>query len=122
MKIKLDENMPLCLAARLGVLGHDVQTVREEGMEGHLDETIWEIAQKEYRFLITQDLDIADARRYAPGSHRGILLVRLRIPKRRALIRRVEELFRQEDVSRWERCMVSATESKVRVRRPNRLP
>jgi predicted nuclease of predicted toxin-antitoxin system len=122
MKIKLDENLPARLATRLGLLGHRVQTVREEGMEGHLDETIWEVAQSESRFLITQDMDFSDARRYAPGSHHGILLIRLRTPKRRALIRRVEDLFRQEDVSQWDRCLVLATESKVRVRRPAKLP
>jgi predicted nuclease of predicted toxin-antitoxin system len=122
MKIKLDENLPGRLAARLGALGHDVHTVREEGLEGHLDETIWEVAQTENRFLITQDLDFSDARRYAPGSHCGILLIRLRTPKRLALIRRIEEVFQQENVSQWERCLVLATESRVRVRRPVKLP
>lgn len=122
MKIKLDENMPIRLAGLLELLGHDVQTVRDEGMEGQLDESIWEIAQKEFRFLITQDLDFSDARRYASGTHGGILLIRLRIPKRAALIRRVVELFQQEDVSQWEGCLVSATENKVRAHRANRLP
>lgn len=120
MKIKLDENLPLRLGARLGSLGHSIQTVREEGMEGQLDATVWEVAQREGRFLITQDMDFSDARRFAPGSHCGILLVRLRNPKRRALIRRVEDLFRYEDVSQWEGCLVSATESKIRVRRPTK--
>jgi predicted nuclease of predicted toxin-antitoxin system len=122
MKIKLNENLPARLATRLGLLGHQVQTVREEGMEGQLDATIWEVAQSEGRFLITQDMDFSDVRRFVPGSHYGILLIRLRTPKRRALIGRVEDLFRQEDVSQWERCLVLATESKVRVRRPAKLP
>jgi predicted nuclease of predicted toxin-antitoxin system len=118
MKIKLDENLPFRLGARRRLLGHDVETVREEGMEGYLDETIWEVAQKELRFLITQDLDFCDARYYRPGSHCGILLIRLRTPKRQALTRRIEELFRQEDVSRWGRCLVVAKERNVRVLRP----
>jgi predicted nuclease of predicted toxin-antitoxin system len=122
MKIKLDENLPGRLAARLAVLGHDVQTVREEGLEGHLDETIWEVAQSESRFLITQDLGFSDARHFAPASHYGILLIRLRTPKRLALVRRIEDLFRQENVSEWERCLVLVTESRVRVRQPVNLP
>jgi predicted nuclease of predicted toxin-antitoxin system len=122
MKIKLNENLPARLATRLGLLGHQVQTVREEGMEGQLDATIWEVAQSEGRFLITQDMDFSDVRRFVPGSHYGILLIRLRTPKRRALVGRVEDLFRQEAVSQWERCLVLATESKVRVRRPAKLP
>jgi predicted nuclease of predicted toxin-antitoxin system len=39
---------------------------------------VWEAAQRDERFLITQDLDFSDVRRFVPGSHRGILLVRLR--------------------------------------------
>jgi predicted nuclease of predicted toxin-antitoxin system len=118
MKIKLDENLPSRLATRLGSLGHEIRTVREEGMEGQLDTAIWQAAQQEARFLITQDMDFSDARRFAPGSHCGILLIRLRTPGRRALIQRIEDLFRQEEVSEWERCFVVATERKVRVRRP----
>jgi len=117
MKIKLDENMPARLAKRLGLLGHQVQTVRDEGMEGRLDATVWDAAQSEGRFLITQDMDFSDIRRFVPGSHWGILLIRLHAPKRRSLIRRVEDLFRQEDVSEWGRCLIVATEERLRVRR-----
>lgn len=57
MKINLDENLPLRLAALLKDLRHDVHTVRGEGLAGHADCEIWEAAQKESRFLITQDMD-----------------------------------------------------------------
>lgn len=118
MRIKLDENLPSRLAARLATLGHEVRTVREEGMEGELDTTIWVAAQRETRFLITQDMDFSNAQRFKPGSHCGILLIRLRTPSRRALIERVEHLFREGDVADWSRCFVVAIERKVRVRRP----
>lgn len=118
MRIKLDENLPSRLAPRLAALGHDVQTAGEEGIAGHVDAVIWEAAQPEARFLITQDMDFSDTRRFAPGSHYGILLIRLRTPSRRALTQRGEDLFREEDASTWPRCFVVATERKVRVRRP----
>lgn len=82
MKIKLDENLPFGLATILKDLGHDVDTVNDERLIGHVDEDIWDAAQKESRFLITQDLDFSDSRRFAPGSHHGILLIRLRSPNR----------------------------------------
>jgi predicted nuclease of predicted toxin-antitoxin system len=41
------------------------------------DEEIWAAAQKESRFLITQDLDFSDERKFSPGSHCGLLLLRL---------------------------------------------
>jgi predicted nuclease of predicted toxin-antitoxin system len=118
MRIKLDENLPSRLAARLAGLGHEVLTVWEEGVAGRPDSVIWEAAQRETRFLVTQDMDFSNAQRFAPGSHYGILLIRLRTPSRRALIKRVEDLFREEDVSQWPRCFVVATDRKVRVRRP----
>jgi predicted nuclease of predicted toxin-antitoxin system len=118
MRIKLDENLPSRLAPRLAALGQDVRTVGEEGIAGHVDAVISEAAQREARFLVTQDMDFSDTRRFTPGSHCGILLVRLRTPSRRALIKRVEGLFREEDVSRWPRCFIVATERKVRVRHP----
>ena len=64
MKIKLDENMPVQLAGILTSLGHDVETVIKEGLAGYSDPAIWDRAQQEGRFLITQDLDFSDIGRY----------------------------------------------------------
>lgn len=118
MRIKLDENLPLQLAIRLKDFGHDVHTVYDERLVGHADNEIWETAQKESRFLITQDLDFSDLRRFAPGSHHGILLMRLHSPNRRNLVARIAELFQREDVSDWTRCFIVATERKVRILKP----
>lgn len=117
MKIKLDENLPRALTPRMAAMGHDAQTVVEEGIAGEDDPVVWEIAQREERFLITQDLHFSDARLFAPGTHAGILLLRLRAPSRRALVARVEALFAEHDVTSWSRCFVVATERKVRVLR-----
>jgi predicted nuclease of predicted toxin-antitoxin system len=120
MKIKLDENLPRALALSLMATGHDVQTVVEEGTAGEDDQVVWEAAQREVRFLITQDMHFSDARRFAPGTHEGVLLVRLHAPSWRALVARVGELFAEEDVGGWARCFVVATERKVRVLRAAR--
>ena len=118
MKIKLDENLPVRLATRLSDLGHDVHTVRDEGLTGHSDREVWDAAQKESRFLITQDLDFSDSRIFRPGNHHGVLLVRLRPPNRQSLINRVVELFQQENAASWLSCFVVATDRKVRVSKP----
>ena len=122
MMIKLDENLPAPLAPKLAAMGHDIQTVVEEGISGQGDPTIWQAAQREARLLMTQDLDFSDARQFVPGTHYGILLLRLQNPTWRALVTRVVELFAQEDVARWEKSLVVATKSKVRVLRPAKLP
>jgi predicted nuclease of predicted toxin-antitoxin system len=120
MKIKLDENLPLRLANLLKALGHDAHTVHDERLTGHADIEVWEATQKESRFLISQDLDFSDSRKFVPGSHHGILLVRLHSPNRRNLVERIVELFRRERVGEWEHCFVVATERKIRVLRPER--
>lgn len=118
MKIKLDENLPHRLAGVLQNIGHDVHTTYDEGLIGRADLEIWRIAQAEKRFLITQDLDFSDPRQFVPGSHCGILLVRLNSPNRANLIARITEVFQTENVQEWSGCFVVATERKVRVVKP----
>ena len=118
MKIKLDENLPTALAGRLQSLGHEVETVHQEKMAGEKDDRIWNAAQSEGRFLITQDLDFSDVRKFSPGSHSGILLVRLHEPGRLALTLAVEEVFASQDVAGWPGCFIVLTERKLRILRP----
>jgi predicted nuclease of predicted toxin-antitoxin system len=118
MRIKLDENLPTSLVDALVQLGHDADSVQQEGLQGAPDPGVWAAAQAAKRFLVTQDLDFSDVRQFAPGTHYGLLLVRLADPSRRALMTYIESLFRAEDVERWARCFVVATDIKIRVRRP----
>jgi hypothetical protein len=74
------------------------------------------------RFLITQDLDFSDLRQFAPGSHHGILLVRLRSPSRGNLAGRVAEFFQTENIAEWAGCFVVATERKIRLLKPPHNP
>lgn len=118
MKVKLDENLPETLVDRLTALGHDVDTVRVERLAGKDDERVWDAAQQAERFLVTQDLDFSDVRRFQPGTHHGLLLVRLQTPSRRRLGDRIARVFETEDVSGWKACFVVVTDHKIRVRRP----
>ena len=118
MKIKLDENIPEALVPILAELGHETDTVPQEDLAGQADETVWDTAQQVGRFLITQDLDFSNSQKFVPGTHHGILLLRLRDPGRLALLQIVEMLFRTENVESWYGCLVVATERKLRVLRP----
>ena len=118
VRIKLDENPPAALAKILAAAGHDVDTSPDEGLTGRPDPAVWRAAQDTGRFLVTQDLDFSDVRRYQPGTHHGLLLVRLVEPSRRRLIERVRHLFATEAVDTWRRCFVVATDRKTRIRRP----
>ena len=119
MKLKLDENMPLALVDLLSKRGHDVDTVSDEGLAGKKDDVVWVAAQEAGRFLVTQDLDFSDTRKFVPGSHHGILLVRLRDPSRKALVERVQGLFVSEATDVWGGCFLVATEHKLRIKHPS---
>lgn len=71
MKIKLDENLPARLVGALARHGHETDTVIDENMAGSPDEAVWLAANAEQRFLITQNLDFSDTRKFAPGTHPG---------------------------------------------------
>lgn len=114
MKVKLDENLPIGLS-----LGDNVDTVRDEGLCGHSDDVIWEAAQREGRLLITQDLDFSDFRRYAPGTHCGLVLIRLNSPSRRQLTDKLHEILESGDLDSWRGAVVTITDTKIRVRRPS---
>lgn len=113
MKVKLDENLPIGLD-----LGKDVDTVYDEGLCGASDDAIWAAAQQEGRMLITQDLDFSDLRRYAPGEHHGLVLIRLSSPSRSQLSARLLELFDSGELESWKGAFVVITDMKTRVRRP----
>jgi predicted nuclease of predicted toxin-antitoxin system len=118
MKLKLDENLPESLLAELSALGHDVDNVRQEGLAGRDDPDIWAAAQQEGRFLITQDLDFSDVRQFQPGTHHGVLLIRLPEFGQWALNRKIVEVFLREDIESWSRCFVVLSDHKLRVLRP----
>ncbi|HEX8310307.1 MAG TPA: DUF5615 family PIN-like protein [Chthoniobacteraceae bacterium] len=118
MKLKLDENLPEELLLELTRLGYKVDSVRSEGLAGESDPKVWQAAQECGRFLITQDLDFSDTRQFAPGTHNGLLLVRLRNPGRRLLTRTIVQLFSSGETESWAGCFVVLTDHKLRVLRP----
>jgi hypothetical protein len=119
MKLKLDENLPESLLQTLSALGHDIDNVRTENIVGQTDQKIWKAAQDGGRFLITQDLDFSDIRKFAPGTHHGLMLVRLRVPGRLALAARIGAVFQTQEAPSWARCFVLLTDHKLRVHQPN---
>jgi predicted nuclease of predicted toxin-antitoxin system len=118
MKVKLDENLPLRLVSVLENMGHDVDTVADEGLSGMPDEDVWLSAQQENRFLITQDLDFSDTRHFKPGTHAGILLVRLREPGANALLHQIASAMEGIPEELLQGSFIVLTEHKLRIKHP----
>ena len=87
----------------------------DEQLGGRSDEDVWAAAQAEDRFLVTHDLDFSDTRKFEPGKHAGVLIVRLPDSEQWRVGDHLVAWFSDPDARTWERCMVIATLRKVRV-------
>ena len=93
MRFKIDENLPVEVAALLQEAGHDATTIHDEQLVGQPDSTIIGVCNKERRAIITLDLDFADIRTYPPDQHLGLVVLRLRTQEKGYVTRVVERLI-----------------------------
>lgn len=117
MKLKLDENIPRSASLRLAALGFDVDTVLDEHLGGRPDSDVWAASQREGRLLVTLDLDFSDVRRFAPGTHCGILLIRLPDAEQWRISDYLVAWFSTVEACSWQGCFVVATPNRIRVMR-----
>jgi predicted nuclease of predicted toxin-antitoxin system len=92
VKFKLDENLPAASATVLAGAGHDVDTVSAEGPAGAPDQDVVAAATANGRILISLDAGMADIRAYPPGSHAGIVVVRVSDQSAATVTRAVSDL------------------------------
>lgn len=119
IKFKCDECIPVGVAHYIAKSGYDVETVNQEGLSGASDSDVWQAAQREERFLITTDLDFSDVRRFKPGTHHGILLMRVSKEGQTALSNIIKWLFTSYDPESWAEALVVVTDHKLRIRPPS---
>jgi len=74
--VKVDEDLPRAALQLLREYRYDVVSVIDQQMGGWKDPLLWKAIQEENLFLITADKGFADIRKYPPGKHAGILLLR----------------------------------------------
>jgi uncharacterized protein with PIN domain len=78
VKIKLDEHLgSVRVATWLRLAGHDVATVREQGLTSTPDEELIEICTSEGRCLITNNRGFSNRMKYNPSDYAGIIVIRL---------------------------------------------
>ncbi len=92
MKFKLDENFGSRTQHLFQAYGHDVQTVRTQGLQRSSDAHLFEVCRVEQRCLVTLDLDFADVLRFPPSLTNGIVVIRL---PRNPSLALLEQLVRQ---------------------------
>jgi predicted nuclease of predicted toxin-antitoxin system len=95
VKLKLDENLPVELVSDLRDLGHDADTVMDEGLRGAPDPAVLDAAFVTDRILFTLDKGIANVLRYPIHEHAGVVLFRPDTSGRSAVIAFVRERLRK---------------------------
>ena len=79
MRLLLDNNLPLRLAALLNDTGHDAEHVRDHGMQSAPDEAVLELARQQRRTLISADTDFGTLLARTGAASPSIVLIR-RLP------------------------------------------
>ena len=116
--VKLDENLGQSHAELVRRAGYVTDRVTDQGLSGAADPTVWHRVTSEGRFFITLDLDFADVRRYTPGSHVGLLLIRPRNNSRDAVAEILERVLSEYPLNTLHGCFVVADPTQTRIRRP----
>jgi len=94
MRFKLDENLGTRTQGLFRVAGHEVQTVRDQQLQGCSDQHLHEVCCAEQCCLVTLDLDFTDVTRFSPTSASGIVVIRVpRNPSLALLEQLVEQLL-----------------------------
>lgn len=117
MRIKVDEDLPAVVAELLRAQGHEAATVLEQGMGGWKDPALWRVVQEETRFLVTADKGFGDIRRYPPGEHSGVLLLRPDEDGIRPLISLMQDVLASYRLEALQGLLTVATPRSIRIRR-----
>jgi len=120
--VKLDENLGTTHADMVRQAGHTVDRVTDEGLSGAIDPVVWQQVLEEGRFFITLDLDFSDVRKFPPGTHPGLLLLRPRNKSRDAVVEVLERVLQEHALESLSGCFVVADLKKTRIRRPLSTP
>lgn len=118
MRIKLAENLHTDVADVLAHAGHDVDTVAAEGLLGSDDATVLAAASADERLVITLDRGFGDVRTYPPGSHAGVLVLRLDDHSLPATKTAVAHLANNVDLDDLGGCVAVFRNGDLRTRRP----
>lgn len=116
LRFKLDENLPREAEKTLLERGHDCHSVLSEGLGGSADERLMTVCIREQRILVTPDRDFSDIRRYPPGSHSGVWILRPESQDVTAISTLLERALRMSDKESAGRNLWVIGNDRIRIR------
>jgi predicted nuclease of predicted toxin-antitoxin system len=117
VKFKLDENLPASAAAVLAAAGHDADTVTDEDLTGAPDPDVVAAATAAGRILISLDRGLGDIRAYPPGTHAGIIVLRLPDQSAPAAVKAITDLAALADPGALAGAVTVMQNGLLRIRR-----
>ncbi|MBM3119793.1 MAG: hypothetical protein FJ006_09680 [Chloroflexi bacterium] len=119
LKLLLDENIPPQAATELRQLGYDVLHLRDTGLRGCKDSELVAFAHDNGRCLVTLDADFADLRYYPPGSHNGIIRLKLKLAQSNVVVSVLHSLLpRIAHIPMHKGALVVSDGKRYRIRLP----
>jgi len=118
VRVKLDENIPESAAQPLRIAGHDVDTVADEHLAGASDLEVLRAASSERRLVVTLDRGFGDIRAHPPGSHAGVVVLRVDDQSPSAIAGEIDGLVNTVDLDELGGCVAVFHRGDLRVRRP----
>ncbi|NUM52372.1 MAG: DUF5615 family PIN-like protein [Candidatus Hydrogenedentes bacterium] len=116
--VKLDEDLPPLLKTALESVSCRVDTVTDEGLSGTTDSSLFNVVKSDGRFLVTADKGFGDIRKYPPGSHPGILVLRPDDDGIRPLVDLMERVLTSYRLESLGGCVAVANPRGLRIRKP----
>jgi predicted nuclease of predicted toxin-antitoxin system len=117
VKVKLDENITTAAVALVSDHGHDVDTVPAERLTGASDTTLLEACRNDGRMLITFDIGFGDVRAYPPGSHPGIVVLRIADQRPANTLGVLRRFLANHELNDLAGALTVVSDDRVRIRR-----
>lgn len=117
MKVKLDENITAAAKALIAQHGHEVDTVADEGLTGATDSVVIEACRSDERMLVTFDIGFGDVHAYPPGTHNGIVLLRLADQRPESTLDVLRRFLIGHALDELAGALIVVSDDRVRIRR-----
>lgn len=115
--VKIDEDLSERLVPIFEEFGYVSRTVRQQGWDGLADNELWPLVQSSQELLVTADKGFGDLRKFQPGTHYGIVLLRTHPEDNLRYAELCRTLLERYDLGVLVGYLTVVTEHTIRIRR-----